>query len=84
MPYTNDDDLAMERLHDDLHAPKSANVGLGLMMLLLCFMLGVLILLTGCNTARGFGALVSGIGQDISDVANGTQDELAKDDEVKE
>ena len=37
--------------------------------------------MTGCNTVRGLGGLMQGVGQDISEAANGIQHQMAETDQ---
>ena len=76
MPYDKKtEDRALSRLMADIErTPRQpqGTVGIALCLALLMFMLGLLLLLTGCNT-------VAGIGADIQTIAEGTQKELSQD-----
>ena len=37
--------------------------------------------MTGCNTVRGLGTLMQGVGEDISEAANGIQHQMAETDQ---
>ena len=37
--------------------------------------------LTGCNTVRGLGTLMQGVGEDITEAANGIQHQMAETDQ---
>ena len=82
MPYSEKDhDRALARLMADVskHPERiyredkpEPRIGICLCLTLVVFMLGILVLLTGCNT-------VAGVAADIESAARGTQQYLAKD-----
>ena len=37
--------------------------------------------MTGCNTVRGLGTLMQGVGEDITEAANGIQHQMAETDQ---
>lgn len=45
------------------------------------FALLVAVSLGGCNTVRGLGGLMQGVGEDISEAANGIQHQMAETDQ---
>ncbi len=49
--------------------------------LIVVFALLVAISLGGCNTMRGLGGLVKGIGADVEEAANGIQHQMAETDQ---
>ena len=72
----NREDKALARLWDDIHnhqpTKPQGTTGVALCLVLLMFMLGLLVLLTACNT-------VAGVAADVEAAARGTQEYMARD-----
>lgn len=49
-------------------------------MMIAVFALLVAISLGGCNTVRGFGQMVQGMGQDLEEASNGIQHQMSETD----
>lgn len=76
MPYSDQDhDRALARLMADIDRTPTkpqGTTGIALCLVLLMFMLGLLVLLTACNT-------VAGVAADVEAAARGTQEYMARD-----